>query len=350
MLASLGILRVTGPEVESFLTAQFTNDVGALPESRSQLSAWCNAQGRVLVVFRLLRHEGSYVLVLPREMIGSTLKRLKKYVLRAKVTLEEASEELRLLAAFGPQTLAGVAAHLPPIPEQENTVAYRAGVSVIRVPGALPRWLIIGAKESLAALGAKEPAADVSDTAWRFGTSTLECPRWSRRPRGAFLPQMLNLDALGGVSFTKGCYPGQEVIARLQYRGQLKRRMYLALLEDAAVPRAGNRVYSRAYLGSQPAGQIVAAAPRDSRVSRCLPWSTTKPRTPGASICGTPTDPRSLSSRCPTQSLTPVIVLDREREHGASEASMIRVLSRRGGSRDRILRPFGGRCAVGPSS
>lgn len=259
-LPSLGIIRVTGPEAGSFLTAQFTNDVGALSESRSQLGAWCNAQGRVLVVFRLLGHEASYLLLLPREMIGPTLQRLKKFVLRARLTLEEASEELRVLAAFGAQTRAGVPAHLPPIPEQENTVAHQAGVSVIRGPGTLPRWLIIGAYESL-----NEPAADVSDTAWRLQDILAGIPMVGAATTEAFLPQMLNLDALGGVSFTKGCYPGQEVIARLQYRGQLKRRMYLALVEDAAVPRAGDRVYSRAHLGSQPAGQIVAAAPRDSR-------------------------------------------------------------------------------------
>ncbi|MGH8511396.1 MAG: YgfZ/GcvT domain-containing protein [Gammaproteobacteria bacterium] len=265
MLPSLGIIRVTGPEAGSFLTAQFTNDVGALPESRSQLGAWCNAQGRVLVVFRLLRHEAAYVLVLPQEMIGSTLERLKKFVLRARLTLEEASEELRVLGSFGAQTLAGVAAHLPPIPEQENTVAHRAGVSVIRVPGVLPRWLIIGTNEFLAALRAKVPAADVPDTAWRLQDILAGIPMVDAATTEAFLPQMLNLDALGGLSFTKGCYPGQEVIARLQYRGQLKRRMYLALVEDAAAPRAGDRVYSRALLGSQPAGQIVSAAPRDSR-------------------------------------------------------------------------------------
>ena len=264
-LPGLGIIRVTGPEAGSFLTAQFTNDVGALSESRSQLGAWCNAQGRVLVVFRLLRHEASYLLLLPREMIGPTLQRLKKFVLRARLTLEEASEELRVLGSFGAQTLAGVTAHLPPIPEQENTVAHRAGVSVIRGPGTLPRWLIIGANESLAALRANEPAADVSDTAWRLQDILAGIPMVGAVTTEAFLPQMLNLDALGGVSFTKGCYPGQEVIARLQYRGQLKRRMYLALVEDAAVPRAGDRVYSRAHLGSQPAGQIVVAAPRDSR-------------------------------------------------------------------------------------
>ncbi|MGH8490884.1 MAG: YgfZ/GcvT domain-containing protein [Gammaproteobacteria bacterium] len=263
-LPSLGIIRVTGPEAGSFLTAQFTNDVGALPESHSQLGAWCNAQGRVLVVFRLLRHEASYVLVLPREMTGSTLERLKKFVLRARLALEEASDELPVLAAFGAQTLAGLAAYLPPIPEQENTVAYRAGVSIIRVPGALPRWIIIGASESLAALRANEPAADVSDNAWRLQDILAGIPSVGAAITGVFLPQMLNLDALGGVSFTKGCYPGQEVIARLQYRGQLKRRMYLALVEDATAPCAGDPVHPHAHLGTRPAGQIVAAAPRDS--------------------------------------------------------------------------------------
>ncbi|MFH0343222.1 MAG: YgfZ/GcvT domain-containing protein [Chromatiales bacterium] len=264
-LPSLGIIRVTGPEAGSFLTAQFTNDVAALPESRSQLGAWCNAQGRVLVVFRLLSHDASHVLVLPQEMIDSTIERLKKFVLRAKLTLEKASEELRVLAAFGAQTLAGHAKRLPPIPEHENTVAHRGGVSVIRVPGPLPRWLIIGASESLAALGAKEPLADVSDTAWGLQDILAGIPMVGAATTGAFLPQMLNLDALGGVSFTKGCYPGQEVIARLQYRGQLKRRMYLALVEDAGAPRAGDPVYPHAHLGLQPAGQIVAAAPRDGR-------------------------------------------------------------------------------------
>ncbi|MGH8532393.1 MAG: YgfZ/GcvT domain-containing protein, partial [Gammaproteobacteria bacterium] len=248
-LPSLGIIRVTGPEAGSFLTAQFTNDVGALSGSHSQLGAWCNAQGRVLAVFRLLRHEASYVLVLPQEMIGSILERLKKFVLRAKLTLEEASEELRVLAAFGVDPLAGLKAHLPPIPEHEDTVAYRAGVSVVRVPGTLPRWLIIGANDSLAFLGTKEPPADIADTAWRLQDILAGIPMVGAATTGAFLPQMLNLDALGGVSFTKGCYPGQEVIARLQYRGQLKRRMYLALVEDAAAPRAGDPVYPHAHLG-----------------------------------------------------------------------------------------------------
>ncbi|MGH8509774.1 MAG: YgfZ/GcvT domain-containing protein [Gammaproteobacteria bacterium] len=259
-LPSLGIIRVSGPEAESFLSAQFTNDLRALSESRSQLGAWCNAQGRVLAVFRVLRDEASYVLLLPQEMIGSTIERLKKFVLRAKLTIEEASEGV--LAAFGPQT--DLAARLPAIPEHDDAVAHRAGVSVVRVPGTLPRWLFIGASESLAVPRLQESVADLSDTAWQLQDILAGIPSVGTATTGAFLPQMLNLDALGGVSFTKGCYPGQEVIARLRYRGQLKRRMYLALVEDTAAPRAGDPVYPHADRGTQPAGQIVAAAPRDS--------------------------------------------------------------------------------------
>lgn len=260
-LSHLGLLRVSGTDAATFLQAQFTNDAGAVNAGRSQLSAYLSPKGRILSVFRLLVADEGYLLCMPKAVLEPTLQRLRLYVLRAHVTLEQVDTRLATIGVSGPRAAALVRAALGDAPTTIDEVCQAGGCIAVCLPGPERRIQLIGA---------------VSDTirAWRHLTREARpagypCWRWLDIAAGlptvlpatvdSLIPQSVNLDLIGGVSFTKGCYPGQEVVARLHYRGGLKSRMILASVAAAQCPQAGDPVYAPSY-GSQRAGQIVDAA------------------------------------------------------------------------------------------
>ena len=258
-LSHNALLTITGDDAAAFLHAQFTNDVQALEPSAAQWNGWCSAKGRLLATFLLLRRADGFVLMLPAEIAAPIARRLSMFVLRSKVKIADASELHARIGIAGPGAAGLVAKHWGAVPapmrsvEKDGAVAISLDAErfVTLVPAAT-------APAFLAALPAGWQSAGAD--AWelesiRSGVATIVAAT-----QDAFVPQMANFELVGGVSFKKGCYPGQEIVARTQYRGILKKRMALAHIAGTDRPRPGQSVYSSAF-GEQSAGTIVNAAP-----------------------------------------------------------------------------------------
>jgi tRNA-modifying protein YgfZ len=264
-VTDLGLVAVTGDDAASFLHSQLTNDVEHLPPGEARLAGYCTPKGRLLATFLVWRDAEAIWLQLPREQQGALQKRLSMYVLRAKAKLADATLDPAHEAVIG---LGGEGADaalrqhvglLPSVPYQVETSA--AG-TVIRLADAFgkPRFLwLTTADTAIAALPAlKDKLALGGNQAWHLASIHAAVPQVTLKTQEQFVPQMVNLELLGGVNFKKGCYPGQEIVARSQYLGKLKRRMALARIDNAAA-RAGDEVFSAAD-PEQPCGMVVNAA------------------------------------------------------------------------------------------
>lgn len=250
-LPHLGIIRVEGDDAASFLHAQLTQDFAALGLSQARLAAFCTAKGRMQASFvGFKRSHTDILLVMSRDILAPTLKRLSMFVLRAKAKLRDATAEFEL---FG---LAGAAARgIAPGGGEPWTQAGVDAASVISLYPAdgQPRSLWVAPAGSPAPAG---PRLSLERWQWgevRSGIATITAPIVE-----AFVPQMLNYESVGGVNFKKGCYPGQEVVARSQFRGTLKRRAYPAHSQSPL--QAGQEVF-HASDPAQPCGLVAQAAP-----------------------------------------------------------------------------------------
>jgi len=232
-LESLGALRVRGRDAIAFLQGQLSADVTRLSPGHSELAGYHNPQGRVLALLRLLALGSDEVLaILPRELTAPIASRLRGFILRSKVTLEDASDGWRFEGLIGPDThaAAGVAAALAPaqqLPEAPSGVARIGPTLALRMGAAPARWLLATPSTAAPGGGAQglESCARADPQLWRRLAIEAGEPQIGGSTSGEFVAQMLNLDVLGAIDFDKGCYTGQEVIARAHYRGRVKRRM-----------------------------------------------------------------------------------------------------------------------------
>lgn len=260
-LSHYGLIRARGEEAESFLQNQFCNDVRLVTATQSQLNAYCNPKGRVLAFFRLFKRDDEFYLRLPREMLEPTLKRLRMYVMMSKVTLEDCSDDLIHIAYAGPQAEQKLQEILGTAPTESNTVSQQDGLSIVRVVDSKPRFEIYGQPESLKTLWEKlaEDATLVGYGSWELLDIHAGIPEVLPETLEAFVPQMINLQAINALSFKKGCYPGQEIVARMHYLGKLKRRMYRAHVETDTPPLPGEALYAEDSSSGQGVGKVVRA-------------------------------------------------------------------------------------------
>jgi len=261
-LTEFGLIEVTGGDASEFLQNQLTNDVQQLPADGSRLAAWLSPKGRILVSFRVLPREGGgFLLLLPRERMAPVLKRLQMFVLRSDVTLTDRSDDWALIATAGPDAGARVASLFGAAPEEEDGLTRGGPGTVIRLPGPGERFLaLVAVAEAPAAWQSlAEGATASSAAAWRLTEVRAGIPTITDATAEAFVPQMVNYHAISGVSFRKGCYPGQEVVARMQYLGKLKRRMYRARTEGGTAPAAAAEVHTPDR--EQAVGRVVQSAP-----------------------------------------------------------------------------------------
>lgn len=261
-LPDWGLIRASGADAATFLHGQLTQDIEHLRTDQARLAGYCSAKGRLLASFMVVRRAADELLLLcSADLLAPTLKRLSMFVLRAKCKLTDASGEWAVhgLAGEAAATWLGAAAaapawtasHLP-----SGDAASATPRSLLRLSDAMgqPRWLLLQPLEQAAPpLHAMAPA----DWAWLEVRSGV--PRITAATVEQFVPQMINLEVVGGVNFQKGCYPGQEVVARSQYRGTLKRRAQLFDADQSM--QAGQEVFHSDDPG-QPAGLVANAAPR----------------------------------------------------------------------------------------
>ena len=227
-LAELSVMRVAGADALPFLQGQLSNDVERVTRERTPLSSLNTPQGRVVAILRLASRPEGLIAILPAVLITAVIDRLRRYVLRSKVTLIDESARLEVVGVLD---AAPASAELA-----------RDEVTWHVLPGMRARHLLIGpagAHEPIAAKAGWQPA-----TAERWRLSSIECgePQVYRQTSELFVAQMLNLDLLDAVSFTKGCYTGQEIIARTQHRGRIKRRMLRYRVRESVPLEPGDTV------------------------------------------------------------------------------------------------------------
>jgi len=250
-LSHWGVIKVAGADAASFLHGQMTQDFALLGMNEARLAAFCNAKGRMQASFVGFKTSAEEVLLCcPVDVLAATLKRLSMFVLRAKAKLTDATAEFRLYGAAGNAVLPGLGS-----PTWSKTEHEQA--TWVRLPSAegWPRALVV---QPLV-----QPAlhATLGVDLWnwlevRSGVCMVTQPIFE-----AFVPQMLNYESVGGVNFKKGCYPGQEVVARSQFRGTLKRRAHVAACDQAGASLAVGQELFHPSDAEQPCGLVAAVAP-----------------------------------------------------------------------------------------
>ena len=274
-LDDLGLIAVSGADAVTFIHNQISNDVERLGPTEARLAGYSTPQGRLLATFMAWRNSESVLLQLPREILPMIQKRLQMYVLRAKVKLEDASDRHMLIGLGGRSAADVLRSWFDQLPDAPYRRVDGEHGTLIRVADAFgsPRYQWIASPESAESAwpSLTQALAHAPAGSWRLADILAGVPRIAVATQDKFVAQMVNLELVGGVSFTKGCYPGQEIIARTQYLGKSRRRMLLAFaeLEHADTHTlAGSDVYSDGDPG-QPCGAVVSAEAMDTRMA-CL--------------------------------------------------------------------------------
>lgn len=263
-LSQLGLLAFSGEDTAEFLQSQFTNDVRGLHADGAAWNGYCSAKGRMLANFLMWKHGADTCLQLSGDIREPVLKRLKMFVLRAKVVSRDATDErVRLVLAGAQAEAALAAAGLPQPTAAMKSAADENNLTVQIGPG---KYVLSIAPETAPVIWAAltKHATPVGTSVWDWLRLSNGIPMITAATQDEFVPQMVNWEALGGVSFQKGCYPGQEIVARTQYLGKLKRRMYLAHvdggMDESSAPKPGDNLYTPDMDG-QASGKVVNAAP-----------------------------------------------------------------------------------------
>jgi folate-binding protein YgfZ len=269
-LNDLGLIRASGADAAGFLHNLLTNDIKGLAADGARFAGLCTPKGRLLALFLVWREGDDFLLMLPHDILPAVLKKLSMYILRSKVKLADASAE-RVLIGYSK------AATVPPASNLSQTLARMAHFGVAPTEGGQSvrlddsRWLLV-LDPGMALSRWQQMTADakpVGLAAWQWLEVAAGQPRVVAATQEAFVPQMLNMElpAVAGVSFSKGCYPGQEIVARTQFLGKVKRRTYRAGIAAEAAP--GASLYAP-ETGDQHCGAVVSVAPSPAGGFECL--------------------------------------------------------------------------------
>jgi len=268
-LGDLGVLALEGVDSKRFLQGQSTSDSEQLNDSTALPGAICNAKGRMLTSYYAVEPKADTVLLLMhRPLVATTIDNLGKYAAFFKTTLSNASTEYRLLGISGPDCEALLEGHFETIPTVLNQLYRSENQLLLRI--SAQQFLVIVTVETAEGLWQKL-AADFTPTGigyWQLQSIRAGLAQVRTEIFEQFVPQMLNLQATGAVNFKKGCYTGQEIVARMQYLGKLKRRTYRVILTDIKPPPAGIEIYASA--DNKLVGSVLMAAPADDKNTEML--------------------------------------------------------------------------------
>lgn len=259
-LPFIGVLSLQGKDAQTFLQGQTTCDVRQITPTCASLGAFCNPQGRVIATFQLLRRESGFLALLAADLVEKVTQRLKLYILRSKV--EVAAEDLALfgVTVADSKALKGILEY--PL-QARGAVIQAHQLSWLKMPPPGERWIVLGSPQAAQAMWLKLvetlSAAESPAAYWQLQDIRAGFPTVTAATSEEFLPQMLNLDRLGGISFDKGCYTGQEIIARTHYRGQVKRRLYRVRCLSPHLPAPGAPLIAE----GETVGEVINVAPAD---------------------------------------------------------------------------------------
>jgi folate-binding protein YgfZ len=261
VVSDLGLIAVSGDDAAGFLHNQLTNDVEHLGAGEARLAGYCTPKGRLQATFLMWRNAESVFLQLPRELQPALQKRLSMFVMRAKATLTDAGGQV-VLGLGGAAAGAALRPHFAALPATPYGKIDSALGTLLRVADAFgaPRyqWLTTPATAAAVLPALRDTLALGGNQAWQLSAIHAGVPQVTLKTQEQFVPQMINFELLGGVNFKKGCYPGQEIVARSQYLGKLKRRAALVTIAGATA-QAGDEVFAVGDPG-QPCGMVVNAA------------------------------------------------------------------------------------------
>lgn len=256
-LASYGVLSVTGVDSRSFLHAQLTNDVEHLPQDAARLAGWCSAKGRLLANFLVIPRTEGFLLLAARDLVAAIARRLTLFVLRSKVKVADETDAWAMIGAWGTGAHSRLdALGLAP---GDASLSVAAADNRIAVRVDADRYVLFTGASDAPATEALLGGQAVDEEDWtlleiRSGRALI-----TQATQDQFVPQMVALETIGGVDFKKGCYPGQEVVARAQYRGQLKRRIVRAQVPAGVSVKPGQDLYSDDGAG-EASGTVVNVA------------------------------------------------------------------------------------------
>lgn len=259
-LSHLGILKISGDDAPSFLQNLLSSDINAITSQHAQLSSLNTAKGRVIAIFLVWRNDQDFFLQLPNSLIANIQKKLSMYVLRAKVKIEVASEQLITFGLAGKNSAGILSNIIGATPSASFGVIQHSVATLINL--GTNRYQVITTPADGAVLWKKlDPyARPVGSPCWDWLNIRAGIPVVLPATQELFVLQMLNLDLLGGVSFKKGCYPGQEIVARLHYLGKLKQRTFLAHIASIEAPQPNDPLFCDVDAGESK-GIILNAAP-----------------------------------------------------------------------------------------
>jgi tRNA-modifying protein YgfZ len=259
-LSHLGLLEISGADAVTFLQGQVTNDVKLLAGTNAHYSAYCNPKGRMLALFLAFAHHDHLHLQFNRELLEPIMKRLKMYVMRSKVEIKDVSDSIIKFGLNGPQAASMLASLFASIPSEDYQLVTLENGAILKLPSAIgsARFEIFSDATNAPLIwdALKTNCQLVEKPHWDWLEIQMGIPDIELKTQEQFVPQMLNLDILNGINFKKGCYTGQEIVARTHYLGAVKRRTYLA--ETAIKVATGDKVMDAAQ---SEIGQIVRAAP-----------------------------------------------------------------------------------------
>ena len=256
-LPHLAVLSVAGSDAAKFLQGQVTCNVHDITDTKSSMAAICNPKGRAIATFLLAKQADTFLLVLPVELLETVKKKLQMYVLRADVKITDSTDELCLLGLFEPEPSIQPNAPEPP----QNLISVNLPISLERkllimtVDNAVQFWM-----EHVNHQGFRKASSDE----WRYLDITSGMPWLTKETTEEFVPQMLNLDKLGGISFNKGCYTGQEIVARTHYLGKTKRQMVLAEFQISVLPESNSSIINWDSEGQDVVGKVLQVIQNES--------------------------------------------------------------------------------------
>lgn len=262
-LNSFKAISLTGEEQAKYLQGQVTCDVNSLAQEKLLTGAHCNAKGKVFSAFRLIERNSAYLLLQPASSIKQSLAELKKFGVFAKVEISQA-KDIDYLAIAGSKAAEKMAELFTQVPDTLTPVIQEQDTTLVYIAGEMSRYLIIDNADNLAKVSTKFDFPTFNDNVWQLLEISEGFPILSEQYIAEYVPQMLNLQAINGISFTKGCYLGQETVARMQYLGKNKRALF-ALTGNAVNANTGDVIEKKLGENWRKAGDVLAVYQADDK-------------------------------------------------------------------------------------
>lgn len=262
-LSHFSTMVIAGPDAAEFMQGQFTNDVKQVDDHNSQISGFCNNKGRLIANFRLFSYQQNYFISISNDLVERSIAHLQNYVLRAQVAIQDVSEQLIHIGVYGNNAESLLQPFHNELNTRVNSVSCNEDYIIIRVPGDKPRYEVFCSLDKAKSLWdtISQQATTVDSAYWNYLNIKNGLPFVDNHTSEEFVPQMANMDLIDGISFKKGCYTGQEIVARTHYLGKQKRRTYRLGISSATRPQAGEQLATETSTDNQYTGTLITVYP-----------------------------------------------------------------------------------------